>query len=157
LDANLATIGDSIRDILGIDGADIPAAIDLVTKDSVYSVTANTPSGAKLATNGESIRNSLGIDAADIPAAVPPILLGATIGAAFYTFGRKKIVLAPIKLPNAPRGIATISNWQQNRDGSITGFISGSPSFADGEKITIPPITTDAAGDTVFTTVTGSK
>ena len=82
---------------------------------------------------------------------------GATISLGLFGFAPKGDVSAPKKLTNAPRGMAKISNWRQNRDGSVTGFISGSPSFADGERITTTPITTDAVGDTVVTTVSGSK
>lgn len=55
---------------------------------------------------------------------------------------------APIKptpptitnLEKAPRGVPIIKKWRKNFDGSITGFISGSPNFADGAKITTSPI-----------------
>lgn len=45
------------------------------------------------------------------------------------------------KLEKAPRGVPTIKQWRRNFDGSITGLISGSPNFAEGEKITTSPIT----------------
>jgi hypothetical protein len=41
---------------------------------------------------------------------------------------------------NAPRGVPTILNWRKNRDGSISGKISGSASFNEGERITTSPI-----------------
>lgn len=46
----------------------------------------------------------------------------------------------PPKARPAPRGVPTISKWRQNRDGSISGFISGSPAFDDGEAVTTSPI-----------------
>ena len=50
----------------------------------------------------------------------------------------KKVTKKPTR--TAPRGVPTLSRWRKNRDGSITGFISGSPSFSDGEKVTTSPI-----------------
>jgi hypothetical protein len=44
------------------------------------------------------------------------------------------------KLTQAPRGVPSILNWRKNFDGSITGNISGSPNFGEGEKITTSPI-----------------
>jgi len=40
----------------------------------------------------------------------------------------------------APRGVPTISNWKLNGDGSVSGKISGSPNFRDGEKVTTSQI-----------------
>jgi hypothetical protein len=39
-----------------------------------------------------------------------------------------------------PKGVPSIGRWKQNKDKSITGFISGSPAFPDGENITTSPI-----------------
>jgi hypothetical protein len=36
----------------------------------------------------------------------------------------------------APRGVPTIKRWKTNRDGSVSGYIYGSTSFQDGEKVT---------------------
>lgn len=58
-----------------------------------------------------------------------------------------------------PKGIPIISGFKQNRDGSLTGFISGSKSFKDGEKVTtskLAPGQTVASGK-VVTTVSNSK
>jgi len=52
----------------------------------------------------------------------------------------KSKVRPPSKVRPAPRGVPTISKWRQNRDESISGFISGSPAFDDGEAITTSPI-----------------
>ena len=40
----------------------------------------------------------------------------------------------------APNGVPSIVRWRRNFDGSLTGFIFGSISFAEGEKITTSPI-----------------
>ena len=61
----------------------------------------------------------------------------------------------PVKASTAPRGVPTISKWKQNVDGSISGFISGSTSFDDGDAITTSPIKGDASG--VVQTTSGSK
>ena len=58
---------------------------------------------------------------------------------------------------SAPRGVPTISSWKQNRDGSISGFISGSPSFDDGESVTTSPIKGEASDGAVVQTGSGSK
>jgi hypothetical protein len=44
------------------------------------------------------------------------------------------------KLKTAPSGVPTIVNWRRNNDRSVTGFIKGSKSFSDGEKVTTSPI-----------------
>ena len=82
---------------------------------------------------------------------------GATISLGLFGFAPKDDVTAPKKLSTAPRGVPTVSNWRQNRDGSITGIISGSSSFSDGEKITTSPIASDAIGGTLVSTVSGSR
>ena len=53
----------------------------------------------------------------------------------------------------APAGVPSLVNWKQNRDGGITGFISGSPAFDEGERVTTSPITAGdvGAGNTVQT------
>ena len=57
----------------------------------------------------------------------------------------------------APRGVPVISRWKQARDGSITGVISGSSAFSDGDPVTTSPINGKAVGGTVVTTKSGSK
>mmetsp|Transcript_23756 Transcript_23756/g.41679 ORF Transcript_23756/g.41679 Transcript_23756/m.41679 type:complete len:224 (+) Transcript_23756:702-1373(+) len=42
--------------------------------------------------------------------------------------------------PSAPKGVPTVSNWKLNGDGSISGRISGSPNFRDGENVTTSQI-----------------
>merc|ERR1712176_318502 len=44
------------------------------------------------------------------------------------------------KKPAAPRGVPAIVKWRLNSDGSISGRISGSRNFRDGEQITTSPI-----------------
>jgi len=57
----------------------------------------------------------------------------------------------------APRGVPTISKWRQNRDGSISGFITGSSAFQSGEAITTSPITGEGVGGAVVQTTSGSR
>lgn len=68
----------------------------------------------------------------------------------------KKVAPAPPAAP--PAGVPKIVNWKKGFDGSITGFISGSPKFKEGEKVTTSPITkgTIASGQ-VVTTGSGSR
>jgi len=58
-----------------------------------------------------------------------------------------------------PAGVPVISRWKKNPDGSITGMISGSKAFKEGEKVTtskLAPGQTVAAGSLVVT-ASGSK
>lgn len=58
----------------------------------------------------------------------------------------------------APRGVPSLVNWRKNRDGSVTGFITGSPNFEEGEKITTSPIASGEISDgNVVQTGSGSK
>ena len=58
----------------------------------------------------------------------------------------------------APRGVPIINKWKQNKDGSITGLITGSPNFSDNERITTSPIVSGAVSPgNVVTTGSGSK
>jgi len=62
----------------------------------------------------------------------------------------------PVK--NAPRGVPSINKWRKNRDGSITGQISGSSSFTEGEKITTSPIASGTIdGGEIVRTGSGSR
>lgn len=50
-----------------------------------------------------------------------------------------KPAATPVK--TAPRGVPTFTRFRKNGDGSITGIISGSPNFADGDRVTTSAIT----------------
>lgn len=41
---------------------------------------------------------------------------------------------------SAPNGVPTLSNWKLNGDGSVSGRISGSPNFRNGEQVTTSQI-----------------
>ena len=67
---------------------------------------------------------------------------------------QKKIPAATV----APNGVPTVSRWKQNRDGSITGIISGSINFNEGERVTTSPLAKGkVASNEVVTTGSGSK
>jgi hypothetical protein len=58
----------------------------------------------------------------------------------------------------APRGVPTINKWRKNRDGSVTGLITGSPNFSENERITTSEIKSGAlSSGSVVTTGSGSK
>jgi hypothetical protein len=58
----------------------------------------------------------------------------------------------------APTGVPTINKWKQNRDGSVTGLITGSPNFSENERITTSPIASGAISPgSVVRTGSGSK
>lgn len=62
------------------------------------------------------------------------------------------------KPKKAPRGVPTVSKWRKNRDGSITGFITGSATFDENEKITTSAIVKgDFSKGSVVQTQSGSK
>lgn len=63
----------------------------------------------------------------------------------------------PQKVSSPPRGVPVISDWRQNRDGSISGAVTGGSGFRDGEKITTSPIGGAAIGGAIVQTATGSK
>jgi hypothetical protein len=58
----------------------------------------------------------------------------------------------------APAGVLSLAKWKLNKDRSITGFISGSKTFAEDEEITTSPIVSEviARGEVVKTS-SGSK
>jgi len=71
--------------------------------------------------------------------------------------GKKKKKKAPIDVV-APEGVPTVSRWNQNRDGSITGIISGSINFNEGERVTTSAISKGkVAQNEVVTTGSGSR
>lgn len=88
---------------------------------------------------------------------------GATISLGFLNFGggdKTEEVpsnSAPKIVSQAPKGVPSISKWRQNRDGSITGIISGSNAYNDGESITTSPITSEATDGALVQTSSGSK
>merc|ERR1712157_83494 len=53
--------------------------------------------------------------------------------------------------------IPTISNFRQNRDGSITGIVKNAKGFKDGTSITTSPVKRGAKAGQVVTTTSGSK
>merc|ERR1711966_289584 len=57
----------------------------------------------------------------------------------------------------APRGVPLLSNWKVNRDGSITGVISGGRGFDDGAPVTTSPIKGSAQPGTTVVTKSGSR
>lgn len=63
----------------------------------------------------------------------------------------------PTAASAAPLGVPVISRWKQSPDGSISGVISGSSAFKDGEPVTTSPIRGKAVGGKVVVTQSGSK
>jgi hypothetical protein len=57
----------------------------------------------------------------------------------------------------APAGVPTLAKWKQNPDGSITGFISESPNFRSGQKITTSPVKKGVSQGSVVKTGSGSQ
>ena len=53
--------------------------------------------------------------------------------------------------------ISEIERWNQNRDGSLTGYVYKSKSFEDGTRITTSPVPKGAKRGSVVTTSGGTK
>lgn len=105
-----------------------------------------------------------GDDAAPSPAPAPRKAVAARAAAKKPTPVAKKSTPVPKKTAPAskpavaPRGVPTFKSWRKNRDGSVTGIISGSPSFSDGDRVTTSPITKgDISKGQVVTTGSGSR
>ena len=58
---------------------------------------------------------------------------------------------------NPPKGVPVLSKWRKNSDGSISGIISGSPAYADGDAISTSPLKGEAISGSVVTTQSGSR
>lgn len=58
-----------------------------------------------------------------------------------------------------PSGVPVINKFKQNRDGSVTGFITGSANFKEGEKVTTSKLAPNQKVESgnVVVTVSGSK
>ncbi|GAX22994.1 hypothetical protein FisN_15Hh109 [Fistulifera solaris] len=64
----------------------------------------------------------------------------------------------PPSASKAPAGVPTLSRWRENADGSVTGNVSGSRNFTDGEKITTSKIARgNFASGEIVVTGSGSK
>jgi hypothetical protein len=77
----------------------------------------------------------------------------ATISLGLFNFGQQ----ATKKPSAAPKGVPILTNWRQNRDGSLSGTISDSIQFRNGESVTTSFIDGVPVGDSVATTVSGSR
>jgi hypothetical protein len=75
----------------------------------------------------------------------------STVSTIVPTVSLKSATTAP------PRGVPVISRWKQERDGSITGVITGSATLNDGDRVTTSPIKGSAIGGSVVTTSSGSR
>ncbi len=123
--------------------APVPAP-KVATPTTTYSTDVTTT--PKPAPSQGSVLDSLPSGAA--PAALG--VLGAAAAFAALTGGDKE--------PSAPpAAIPTITSWKKNPDGSVTGFVYGSQYYLDGDDITTSPLTTNAKGDTIVTTSSGSR
>lgn len=84
----------------------------------------------------------------------PPTTLKPAAAAAARQ--KKKKVVAP-KKKKVIGGVPELSKWKQNKDGSITGLISNSPSFFTGTRITTSSIPKGAKSGSTVRTGSGSR
>lgn len=85
---------------------------------------------------------------------------GATIRLFDFFVGRDDDEGDNINQPQTtepPRGVPILSKWKKNLDGSVSGIITGSKTFNDGEAITTSPLKGDASPGSVVTTQSGSR
>ena len=86
---------------------------------------------------------------------------GATISLGFFNFEKNvkdEIPKLDNAIQNVPKGVPILTKWRQNSDGSITGTISQSSSFRDGESITTSPLKTkEPLGNSLVVTLSGSR
>ena len=67
-------------------------------------------------------------------------------------------ILTTVATPSAPRGVPTLIRWKKNRDGSITGLITGSNTFDEKTLVTTSVIVNgDISAGEVVQTKSGSK
>ncbi|GKY91279.1 hypothetical protein MPSEU_000100400 [Mayamaea pseudoterrestris] len=131
------------------------------------SKAAEHTKSASLSNKQEKLENKQKQTEAQILSKLSQVTSRATIG--LFGFGALRAddddenfsstKQAPTKMKyKAPFGMPTLSKWRKNFDGSITGVISGSSNFGDGEKVTTSAIAngTIAAGE-VVRTASGSK
>ena len=68
------------------------------------------------------------------------------------------LTVAKVTTSAAPRGVPTISKWKLDpSDNSISGIISGSSSFKDGEPVTTSAVVGQVASNSVVRTKSGSR
>lgn len=86
---------------------------------------------------------------------------GATISLGMFNFGnnvKDEIPKLDNAIQNVPKGVPILTKWRQNSDGSITGTISQSSSFRDGESITTSPLKTkEPLSNSLVVTLSGSR
>jgi hypothetical protein len=99
----------------------------------------------------EEKRNALAKQAEQKPVATQS---SQTFSLGFLNFGQDT---GTKKVATARNGVPTLSKWRQNGDGSISGTISGSPAFREGEFITTSPVSGNAVGGTYVNTTSGSR
>jgi hypothetical protein len=148
---NKATVLSAIQDIAG---AQPGATITLTRERKAREAKAAVEAIEKAKPRSTFSLFGLGFggdDTNDLPSPTPSPAKKATPTKSTTT-------PASVSAATAPRGVPTLSKWKKNFDGSITGFISGSSSFTDGEKVTTSPIKNGKVGKSeVVTTGSGSK
>ena len=66
-------------------------------------------------------------------------------GGLFGGFEQKSPTARPVakeKVKAAPKGVPTLSRWTCTDDLTVSGFVSNSPNFTDGERITTSALST---------------
>lgn len=78
---------------------------------------------------------------------------------AFSFFGGGKSDNKKSATAAPPAGVPVINKFKQNRDGSVTGFITGSAAFREGERVTTSKLAANQTVESgnVVKTVSGSK
>ncbi len=84
---------------------------------------------------------------------------GATIRLFDFFVGREEEEEEGNQRPSAepPKGVPVLSKWKRNIDGSVSGIITGSKTFNDGEAITTSPLKGEVIPGSVVVTQSGSR
>ena len=135
-----------------------------ITGDAADNAVVQTTSGSKYFLAPKPSSSKSNARAKKAVESVEEAKPGATISLGFFNFGSGEqsaandgIASTPRTLAKAPRGVPSLSNWRQNRNGSLAGNISGSRAYADGESITTSSITSEPIDGTVVQTTSGSR
>jgi hypothetical protein len=136
--------------------ASIAARKEAGVKRQAEKLLSNS-SGGTLSLGGNNQKTQQAQKAEKVITAAKP---GATISLGFFNFGQNQEQSSATKAvsTSAPSGTPILTKWRQNRDGSISGFISKSKAFKEGESITTSPLKTKSpTGESIVTTISGSK
>ena len=151
-----------------------------ITTESAYGALVETASGSKyyLAVKGAKLPAPSPSAASSLPNRTfslsrpvlspnSPVTPSPTSAAKTFSLGKSSIQSSGLnpssnsfqeKIKAAPPGVPKLVKWRKNRDSTISGFITGSSSFEEGDRITTSVIVSGSieSGEVVRTS-SGSR